>query len=122
MQRLSSQAGPGETETAPAGQQPGSDPYPWLSSLGQKIRTWAQGYDHRAPPGQGAPQQPVQQPAPPQYLPQQAPAPMTVGPVSALPIGGAPGYGVPYPNGPGLANQQSPLAALNPNSMGRPIP
>jgi hypothetical protein len=118
MQRLSSQAGPLETETAPAGQQPGSDPYPWLSSLGQKIRTWAQGYDHRAPPGQGAPQQ--QQPAPPQYLPQQAPAPITVGPTSALGIGVAPGYGMP-PGAPGLGNNMSPLAALNPNSMGRPV-
>ena len=55
---------------------------------------------------------------PPTYLPpppQQPAAPMTVGPVSALPVGG-----VPYPNGPSLANQQSPLAALNPNAV-RPV-
>ena len=103
MQRLSSQAGPLETE----GAQGGSDPLPWLSDLGQKIRTWAQGYDHRAPPGQGAPQQPVQQPAPPQYLPQQTP-PV---PGALMMPGMAPG-GVPYAGAPGLGNQQSPLAAL----------
>jgi hypothetical protein len=112
LSRLSTQAGPLDTGPEP-GTSDGSDPLPWLTSLGQRIRTWAQGYDHRAPPGQGQPQQPV----PPQYLPQQPAAPMPVGPVSALSIGGA-----PYPNGPSLANQQSPLAALNPNSMGRPIP
>ena len=45
---------------------------------------------------------------------------MTVGPTSALGIGAAPGYGMP-PGAPGLGNNMSPLAALNPNSMGRPV-
>jgi hypothetical protein len=97
----------------------------WLGQLGQKVRDWAQGYDYTAPPPRNAPQQ--QPPAPPTYLPPSKPA--NVGPAGAgggagpgtldtlqqhgalMMPGMAPG-GVPYAGAPGLANQQSPLAAL----------
>ena len=101
-----------------AGKRLGSNGLDWLESLGERIHAFARGYN----------QQPQQ---PPAYLPPTKPP--NVGPAgagggagpgtldmlqqhSALPVG-SPGMpytvaGVPYPNGPTLANQQDPRARI----------